>query len=134
MFDIGFGELVLIAVIALLVLGPERLPGAARTVGTLIRRLRSGWDSVRDEVERELEAEDLKRKLQEAQDYIRKTGREASDAVREGAEHVREAADAMKGRPLDEDDDPSQPAEKPRTHADEADTDAGAHEGDRDER
>lgn len=61
MFDIGFGELVLIALVALLVLGPERLPKAARTVGALLRRARSSWQNVRGEIERELALEDLRK-------------------------------------------------------------------------
>lgn len=63
MFDIGFSEIALIAVVALLVLGPERLPRVARTVGALVRRARSSWQSVRGEIERELAAEDLKRTM-----------------------------------------------------------------------
>ncbi len=63
MFDIGTGEVALIAVIALLVLGPERLPGAARTAGALLRKARQSWNSVRDEIERELAAEELKQSM-----------------------------------------------------------------------
>ena len=66
MFDISFGEIGLIAVVALLVLGPERLPRVARTAGALVRRARNSWQSVRDEIERELQAEDLKRSIEEA--------------------------------------------------------------------
>ena len=47
MFDIGFSEIGLIAVVALLVLGPERLPRVARTVGALMRRARNSWQDVR---------------------------------------------------------------------------------------
>jgi sec-independent protein translocase protein TatB len=65
MFDIGFSELALIAVVALLVLGPERLPKVARTVGALLRRARSSWQDVRGEIERELAAEDLKKTIHE---------------------------------------------------------------------
>lgn len=65
MFDVGFSELVLIAVVALLVLGPERLPGAARTVGALLRRARASFESVKSEVERELRDEELKRALKD---------------------------------------------------------------------
>ncbi|MEO7149329.1 MAG: Sec-independent protein translocase protein TatB [Rhodanobacteraceae bacterium] len=83
MFDISFGELLLIAVVALVVIGPERLPGAARTAGALFRRVRRGWDSVRSEVERELEADELRAKLREAQ-----------DAARAAMGDVREQADA----------------------------------------
>jgi len=66
MFDFSFGELGLIAVVALVVLGPERLPKVARTAGALVRRARTSWQSVKDEIERELEAEELKRSLSEA--------------------------------------------------------------------
>jgi len=64
MFDIGIGELGLIAVVALLVLGPQRLPGAARTAGALLRKARQSWQNVQQEIERELAAEELKRNLQ----------------------------------------------------------------------
>ena len=71
MIDLSVGKLLLLAVIALLVLGPEKLPGAARTAGAMLRRVRRGWDSVRAEVTRELEAEELRAKLKEAQDATR---------------------------------------------------------------
>ncbi|WP_058569456.1 Sec-independent protein translocase protein TatB [Xylella fastidiosa] len=70
MFDIGFSELLLIAVVALVVLGPERLPKAARFAGLLVRRARTQWESIKQELERELEAEALKRNLQNAQQVI----------------------------------------------------------------
>ncbi len=66
MFDIGTGELALIAVVALLVLGPERLPGAARTAGALLRKARQSWSNVREEIERELAAEELKASMKKA--------------------------------------------------------------------
>lgn len=63
MFDIGFTELLLVAVIALLVLGPERLPGAIRSVSMTLGRLRRGLSDVRDQVERELGADEIRQKL-----------------------------------------------------------------------
>ena len=66
MFDIGFTELLLIAVVALIVLGPERLPKAARFAGLWVRRARAQWYSVRSELERELAADELKRSLHDA--------------------------------------------------------------------
>lgn len=65
MFDVGMGEIGLIAIVALLVLGPERLPGAARTAGALLRKARQSWQSVRSEIERELAAEELKRNIKQ---------------------------------------------------------------------
>ena len=70
MFDIGFGKLALIAVVALLVLGPERLPRVARTAGALIRRARNSWASVRSEIERELATDDIKRSIREAAEAV----------------------------------------------------------------
>ena len=63
MFGIDFNELLLIAVVALVALGPERLPGAARTAGALARRARNAWANVQSEVERELEAESLRHEI-----------------------------------------------------------------------
>jgi len=65
MFDIGMGELGLIAVVGLLVLGPERLPRVARTTGALLRKARQSWHSVRADIEREFAAEDLKQTLRQ---------------------------------------------------------------------
>ncbi len=71
MFDIGFSEILLIAVVALLVLGPERLPKAARFTGLWVRRARSQWDLVKTEFEREMAAEDLKRSIDNARAQAR---------------------------------------------------------------
>lgn len=63
MFDIGFSELLLIGVVALVVIGPERLPGVARTVGALLGRAQRYFNDIKADVKRELQLEDL-RKLQ----------------------------------------------------------------------
>lgn len=95
MFDIGFSELLVVAVVALIVLGPERLPKAARFAGLWIRRARAQWYSVRDELERELAAEELKRNLKDAQDALRDTEQRIRDSAKETErqfEDVRQAA------------------------------------------
>ena len=71
MFDIGFSELLVIALVALVVLGPERLPKAARFAGLWMRRARAQWYSVKSELERELAAEDLKRSLHDTRAAMR---------------------------------------------------------------
>ncbi len=71
MFDIGFSELLVLAVVALLVLGPERLPRAARFAGLWVRRARAQWYSVKSELESELADEELKRSLQRTRDELR---------------------------------------------------------------
>jgi sec-independent protein translocase protein TatB len=60
MFDIGFQELVVIGLIALLVVGPQRLPGMARTAGLWLGRARRILGSVKAEIDREIKAEELK--------------------------------------------------------------------------
>lgn len=63
MFDIGFLEIIIIAVIALLVLGPERMPGAVRTVSLQLGRLRRSFNALRQEIEREVGADEIRREL-----------------------------------------------------------------------
>ena len=60
MFDIGFWELSIIALVALLVIGPERLPKVARTAGLWIGRGRRMLSSVKQDIEQEIKAEELK--------------------------------------------------------------------------
>jgi sec-independent protein translocase protein TatB len=92
MIEISLGKLMLLALVALIVLGPEKLPHAARTAGALVRRLRSGWDSVRAEVERELEIEDLKRTAREAAAKAEAMQQEVNSAMRQTREQVETAA------------------------------------------
>lgn len=80
MFDIGFGELFLIAIVALLVLGPERLPKAARFTGLWVRRARAQWYSVKAELENELADEELRRSLHQTQADLK----EARDSLAQG--------------------------------------------------
>lgn len=68
MFDIGFWELVLVFVTALVVLGPERLPGAARQVGLWVRRIRGLAHVAQQELERELKISELRQQLHDDPD------------------------------------------------------------------
>lgn len=63
MFEIGFPELVLIAIVGLLVIGPERLPEALRTLGLWLGRLRRSFVSVKTEIEKEIGMDDIRRQL-----------------------------------------------------------------------
>ncbi len=63
MFDIGFWELAVIGVVALLVVGPERLPGLARTTGMWVGRARRFVSSVKADIDREIAADELKKAL-----------------------------------------------------------------------
>jgi sec-independent protein translocase protein TatB len=61
MFDVGFSELMVIAVVALIVIGPERLPRVARTAGHLLGRLQRYVGDVKADINREMQLEDLKK-------------------------------------------------------------------------
>ncbi len=101
MFDIGFSELLLVAVVALVVLGPERLPKAARFAGLWVRRARAQWYSVKAELERELEAEELKRSVQETQAALKQAQSRLQDELGQVQTRVQEGLDSA-GRQLDE--------------------------------
>ena len=86
MFDVGFSELLLVALVALVVLGPERLPRAARFLGLWVRRARAQWHSVKSELERDLAAEELQRSLREGREELRKAGDELRAVQRDAGE------------------------------------------------
>ncbi|MBB1518192.1 Sec-independent protein translocase protein TatB [Aquipseudomonas guryensis] len=67
MFDIGFSELLLVGLVALIVFGPERLPGAARTAGLWVGRLKRSFSAIKAEVEREIGADEVRRQLHNEQ-------------------------------------------------------------------
>lgn len=87
MFDIGFTELLLIAVISLLVLGPERLPGAVRTTSLWLGRIRRSFNDIRSELERELNTAELKQDLHN--DSILKQLGDTGKEISEDIENVR---------------------------------------------
>lgn len=64
MFDIGFWELAIIAVVGLIVIGPDKLPGVARTAGMWIGRTRRFVTQVKSDIDRELKQEELKKALE----------------------------------------------------------------------
>lgn len=63
MFDIGFLEMFLVAIVALLVLGPERMPAAVRMAGLYLGRIKRSLADVRSQVEREIGADELRQTL-----------------------------------------------------------------------
>lgn len=79
MFDVGFAELFLLALIGLLVLGPERLPGVARTLGGFVRKARASWNSLRHTIESELAEADLSAPIKQAQEDFKQIGKDLAD-------------------------------------------------------
>ena len=90
MFDIGFGEMLLVALLALLVLGPQRLPGAARTLGALLRRARESWNGVRAGFENELRVEELRHSMRQTAQQARRYKKTLGDAARDVVNDVRD--------------------------------------------
>lgn len=76
MFDVGFSELLLIGVLALVIAGPERLPGIMRTLGRFAGRARATVAAVRSELEREIDLEESARRRHEQQERERKRGQD----------------------------------------------------------
>ena len=87
MFDIGFWELLVIAVVLLLVMGPERLPEVARQAAFLLRKARQGMFRIRNEMRSELEGtpfedlENAKREMSEFKNDIKQLGRDLADSA-----------------------------------------------------
>jgi sec-independent protein translocase protein TatB len=114
MFDVGFSEIVLIGVVALIVIGPERLPKAARTMGLLFGRLQRYVGDVKADINREMELDELRklqRQVQGAAQEFKTSVESATQNVQEGVRSVEAelnagAADAASpvatdSRPLD---------------------------------
>ncbi|MFY0989401.1 Sec-independent protein translocase protein TatB [Halomonas sp. C05BenzN] len=86
MFDMGFLELLIIGVVGLLVLGPERLPKAARTLGLWIGKIKRTVSGMQREISAQLEAEELRQKLNEQQQKLD----ESVKQVKRGVEGIAE--------------------------------------------
>jgi len=87
MFDIGFSELVLIGIVALFVIGPDRLPKVARTAGRWVGKMRGFVTSVKADIDQEIAADELKKILKDQAD---------STGIHEIIEETKSAADDIK--------------------------------------
>lgn len=108
MFDAGFLEMLLIGVIALLVIGPERLPGIAAKVGRFVGKARAFVANTRSDIERELRTEEMRNLLNKQEEEIRelrdimqdqskglrKEIEETKDQLQSSGQQVRQSVDA----------------------------------------
>jgi sec-independent protein translocase protein TatB len=86
MFDVGFSELIVIALVALIVIGPERLPRVARTLGALLGRAQRYVNDVKADIQREVDLDELK--------SIRSTFQDAAKSVEQSVSQVGEELQA----------------------------------------
>lgn len=93
MFDIGFSEIVLIGLVALVVIGPERLPMVARTVGTMLARMQRYVNEVKSEVEREMRLEELKKLQTNVEEQARVIERTVRTEMNEAEQSLRKIAE-----------------------------------------
>jgi sec-independent protein translocase protein TatB len=89
MFDIGFSELILIGIVALLVIGPERLPETIRTASMWLNRVRRGFNEIKQEVQQELHNDSVMRDLRE-------TGEQLKNEATAIGRNVQDSAAALK--------------------------------------
>lgn len=101
MFDVGFMELILIGVILLLVVGPERLPKLARFAGVWVGKAQKSFESVKDEVNKEIAAEELKKALEKQNssddlfDIVETTKKDIEDLGKQTSDAVGESKQAF---------------------------------------
>ena len=89
MFDVGFSEIVVIAVVALIVIGPERLPKVARTLGHMFGRLQRYVNEVKADINREMELDELRKLQTEVQGAAHDIEQSMTSAAREVETGVR---------------------------------------------
>ena len=100
MFDIGFWELLLISVLGLLVLGPERLPRVARSVGLWTGRARAYVRQLSAELDREMQADDLRRSLEAGKQTLQDAQSEIQSVVDASTTAMTDQQDASNGVPV----------------------------------
>ena len=106
MFDIGFSELIVIAVVALIVIGPERLPKVARTAGHLLGRLQRYVNDVKSDINREMQLEELKK----LQGQIQDSARNFESSIQQGLSSTEQSLNQAIQPPQPETAEPVSPA------------------------
>ncbi len=92
MFDVSFTELIVIGVVALIVLGPERLPKVARTVGHLLGRAQRYVNDVKSDIQREIELDELRQFKQQ----MDSTAQDVNQSLQQATESIRSTGDTLR--------------------------------------
>lgn len=99
MFDVSFTELMVIGVIALIVIGPERLPKVARTVGHLLGRAQRYVNDVKGDIQREIELDELRKfksEMDDAAHSVKTSLRDTENSIRSSAQDARDGISDLK--------------------------------------
>ena len=96
MFDVSFSELIVIAVVALIVIGPEKLPKVARTLGAIAGRMQRYVAQVKEEVNREVRFQELQQLQQEIQDTVTKTKDSIASGLQASVDKVTQDVEEFK--------------------------------------
>jgi sec-independent protein translocase protein TatB len=95
LFDIAFTELVIVAIVALIVIGPEKLPKVARTLGSLVGRMQRYVATVKQDIERELELDELKKLQQDIQQGSQDVKQQVENSIHAGLTDVKKVTDEL---------------------------------------
>ena len=98
MFDSGFLEMLVIGIIALMVVGPERLPGLASKAGKMVGKMKAFVANTREDIEKEIRAEEMqsmlskqKEEISELRDMVQNSGKDITDEVNEASNMLGES-------------------------------------------
>ena len=98
MFDIGFSELIVLALVALIVIGPERLPRVARTLGALLGRAQRYVNDVKADIQREVdldELKDIRSTFQDAAKSVQQSVNQAGEELQAAGESLNQAGESL---------------------------------------
>ncbi|MFN6961060.1 MAG: Sec-independent protein translocase protein TatB [Rhodocyclaceae bacterium] len=116
MFDIAFSELMVIALVGLIVIGPERLPRVARTLGHLLGRLQRYVSDVKSDISREMQLEELKRLQAQVEEQARNLERQVNDQLKTVENELNQSIlDAAAKNTVDESVEAAKPFTPPLT-------------------
>ena len=94
MFSIGFLEILVVGIVALVVLGPEKLPGTIRTVSLWVGRLRRSFNSIKSDIEKEIGADEIRRQLRNEE--IMEKFRHTQSTVQNSISSIKKEADTIR--------------------------------------
>ena len=111
MFDIGFAELIIIAVVGLLVIGPERLPATIRTASLWLNRIKRGFNDIKQEVQQEIHNDGVMQELRKTGEQLKKETQDLGQDIQDATESLSEPASEVSSTAHTEKTTPEKSAE-----------------------